>query len=89
MKQQHIDDQVVPYPKIRRFLEAAIRSTHHKPMIHGHALTLGTIKRKPGSPCRSRRFSLPAWQKPSMRTKPCRPFAKAAITSSCLQMWMC
>jgi pyruvate/2-oxoglutarate dehydrogenase complex dihydrolipoamide acyltransferase (E2) component len=35
MKQQHSDDQVVPYPKIRRFLEAAIRSTHHKPMIHG------------------------------------------------------
>jgi len=35
MKQQYIDDQVVPYPKGRRFLEAAIRSTHHKPMIHG------------------------------------------------------
>ena len=35
MKAQHIDDQVVPYPKFRRFLEAAIRSTHHKPMIHG------------------------------------------------------
>jgi pyruvate/2-oxoglutarate dehydrogenase complex dihydrolipoamide acyltransferase (E2) component len=35
MKQQHIGDQVVPYPKVRRFLEAAIRSTHHKPMIHG------------------------------------------------------
>jgi pyruvate/2-oxoglutarate dehydrogenase complex dihydrolipoamide acyltransferase (E2) component len=35
MKQQHSEDQVVPYPKIRRFLEAAIRSTHHKPMIHG------------------------------------------------------
>ncbi len=35
MKQQHRDDQVVPYPKARRFLEAAIRSTHHKPMIHG------------------------------------------------------
>ena len=35
MKQQHSDDQVVPYPKVRRFLEAAIRSTHHKPMIHG------------------------------------------------------
>jgi pyruvate/2-oxoglutarate dehydrogenase complex dihydrolipoamide acyltransferase (E2) component len=35
MKKQHSDDQVVPYPKIRRFLEAAIRSTHHKPMIHG------------------------------------------------------
>ena len=35
MKQQHVDDQVVPYPKVRRFLEAAIRSTHHKPMIHG------------------------------------------------------
>ena len=35
MKQQHSDDQVVPYPKVRRFLEAAIHSTHHKPMIHG------------------------------------------------------
>ena len=35
MKQQHSDDQVMPYPKARRFLEAAIRSTHHKPMIHG------------------------------------------------------
>jgi pyruvate/2-oxoglutarate dehydrogenase complex dihydrolipoamide acyltransferase (E2) component len=32
---QHREDQVVPYPKGRRFLEAAIRSTHHKPMIHG------------------------------------------------------
>jgi pyruvate/2-oxoglutarate dehydrogenase complex dihydrolipoamide acyltransferase (E2) component len=35
MKQQHSEDQVVPYPKVKRFLEAAIRSTHHKPMIHG------------------------------------------------------
>jgi len=35
MKQQHKDDQVLPYPKSRRFLEAAMRSTHHKPMIHG------------------------------------------------------
>jgi pyruvate/2-oxoglutarate dehydrogenase complex dihydrolipoamide acyltransferase (E2) component len=35
MKAQHSEDQVVPYPKVRRFLEAAIRSTHHKPMIHG------------------------------------------------------
>jgi pyruvate/2-oxoglutarate dehydrogenase complex dihydrolipoamide acyltransferase (E2) component len=35
MKQQRSEDQVVPYPKVRRFLEAAIRSTHHKPMIHG------------------------------------------------------
>ena len=35
MKQQHSEDQVVPYPKVRRFLEAAIRSTHHKPMMHG------------------------------------------------------
>ncbi len=35
MKQQHSEDQVIPYPKGRRFLEAAIRSTHHKPMIHG------------------------------------------------------
>jgi len=35
MKQAYTDDQVLPYPKSRRFLEAAMRSTHHKPMIHG------------------------------------------------------
>ena len=35
MKQQHSEDQVIPYPKGRHFLEAAIRSTHHKAMIHG------------------------------------------------------
>ncbi len=35
MKQQHVDYQVVPYPKIRRFMAAAFRSTHHKPMMHG------------------------------------------------------
>ncbi len=35
MKQQHSQDQVVAYPKVRCFLEAAIRSTHHKPMING------------------------------------------------------
>ncbi len=32
---QHSDDQVIPYPKARRFMEEAIRSTHHKPMMHG------------------------------------------------------
>ncbi len=35
MKQQHATYQLVPYPKIRRFMAAAFRSTHHKPMIHG------------------------------------------------------
>src|SRR5215472_3598025 len=35
MKQRNSEDQVIPYPKVRRFLEAAICSTHHKPMIHG------------------------------------------------------
>ncbi len=35
MKQQHADYQVVPYPKYRRWMVAALRSTHHKPMIHG------------------------------------------------------
>ena len=34
MKQQS-DDQVIPYPKSRHFMEEAIRSTHHKPMMHG------------------------------------------------------
>ena len=35
MKQQHVDYQVVPYPKIRRWMAAAFRSVQHKPMIHG------------------------------------------------------
>jgi pyruvate/2-oxoglutarate dehydrogenase complex dihydrolipoamide acyltransferase (E2) component len=35
MKHTDTNDQVLPYPKSRRFLEAAMRSTHHKPMIHG------------------------------------------------------
>ena len=35
MKQQHADYQVVPYPKYRRWMVTAFRSTHHKPMIHG------------------------------------------------------
>jgi pyruvate/2-oxoglutarate dehydrogenase complex dihydrolipoamide acyltransferase (E2) component len=35
MKQQHVDYQLVPYPKVRRWLAAAYRSTQHKPMIHG------------------------------------------------------
>jgi pyruvate/2-oxoglutarate dehydrogenase complex dihydrolipoamide acyltransferase (E2) component len=34
MKQQH-NYQVVPYPKIRRFMAAEFRSSHHIPMIHG------------------------------------------------------
>jgi pyruvate/2-oxoglutarate dehydrogenase complex dihydrolipoamide acyltransferase (E2) component len=32
---QHSEDQVIRYPKARRFMEEAIRSTHHKPMMHG------------------------------------------------------
>jgi pyruvate/2-oxoglutarate dehydrogenase complex dihydrolipoamide acyltransferase (E2) component len=32
---QQIADQVIPYPKTRRFMREAIRSTHHKPMMHG------------------------------------------------------
>jgi pyruvate/2-oxoglutarate dehydrogenase complex dihydrolipoamide acyltransferase (E2) component len=36
MQQQSEDqDQVILYPKARRFMEEAIRSTHHKPMMHG------------------------------------------------------
>jgi pyruvate/2-oxoglutarate dehydrogenase complex dihydrolipoamide acyltransferase (E2) component len=35
MKQQHSDDQVVPYPKIRRFMAAEFRSSHRTPVIHG------------------------------------------------------
>lgn len=35
MKQQQGEGRVVPYPKAKRFLEAAIRVTNRKPMIHG------------------------------------------------------
>jgi pyruvate/2-oxoglutarate dehydrogenase complex dihydrolipoamide acyltransferase (E2) component len=35
MKQQHVDYQVVPYSKIRRFMAVEFRSSHHTPMIHG------------------------------------------------------
>jgi pyruvate/2-oxoglutarate dehydrogenase complex dihydrolipoamide acyltransferase (E2) component len=35
MKQQHIDYQVVPYPKFRRFEAVMLRSVQRKPMIHG------------------------------------------------------
>ena len=35
MTQPRSDGRVVPYPKIKRFLEAAIRVTNRKPMIHG------------------------------------------------------
>ncbi|HEX6110007.1 MAG TPA: 2-oxo acid dehydrogenase subunit E2 [Ktedonobacteraceae bacterium] len=35
MKQQHAEYQVVPYPKIRRWMAAMFRSVRHKPMIHG------------------------------------------------------
>jgi len=35
MNQPPSDGRVVPYPKVKRFLEAAIRVTNRKPMIHG------------------------------------------------------
>jgi pyruvate/2-oxoglutarate dehydrogenase complex dihydrolipoamide acyltransferase (E2) component len=35
MNQQHADYQLVPYPKIRRWMAVAYRSAQHKPMIHG------------------------------------------------------
>ena len=35
MKQKHVDYQVVPYPKIRRFMAAARRSVQRKSMMHG------------------------------------------------------
>jgi pyruvate/2-oxoglutarate dehydrogenase complex dihydrolipoamide acyltransferase (E2) component len=35
MKQQHVDYQVIPYPKMRRLEAVAYRSVQHTPMIHG------------------------------------------------------
>ena len=34
MKQKS-EDRVIPFSKTRRFMQEAIRSTHHKPMMHG------------------------------------------------------
>jgi pyruvate/2-oxoglutarate dehydrogenase complex dihydrolipoamide acyltransferase (E2) component len=31
----YTEDRVIPLPKARRFMQEAIRSTHHKPMMHG------------------------------------------------------
>jgi pyruvate/2-oxoglutarate dehydrogenase complex dihydrolipoamide acyltransferase (E2) component len=35
MKRNNADYQVVPYPKLRRWMAAAYRSAQYKPMIHG------------------------------------------------------
>lgn len=35
MKQQHVDYQVVPYPKIKRFMATEFRLSHRMPLIHG------------------------------------------------------
>ena len=35
MKQQHVDYQVVPNPKMRRWFAAAFRSARHTPIMHG------------------------------------------------------
>jgi pyruvate/2-oxoglutarate dehydrogenase complex dihydrolipoamide acyltransferase (E2) component len=35
MKQNNADYQVVPYPRLRRWMAAAFHSTQYKPMIHG------------------------------------------------------
>ena len=35
MKQQHVDYQVVPNPKLQRWYAAMFRSAQHTPMIHG------------------------------------------------------
>jgi pyruvate/2-oxoglutarate dehydrogenase complex dihydrolipoamide acyltransferase (E2) component len=35
MKQKHVDYQVVPNPKIRRWFAAAFRSAQHTPIMHG------------------------------------------------------
>ena len=35
MKQQHVDYQVLLYPKLRRIIAVMLRSFQHMPMIHG------------------------------------------------------
>ena len=95
MKQQHLDDQVVPYPKLRRIIAVMLRSFQRVPMIHGllevdvtrARAFLREHKAKTGESLSFTAFLIAAWQKPSMSTKPCRRIAKAGISSSSLRMW--
>ncbi len=97
MKQAHPEDQVLPYPKSRRFLEAAMRSTHHKPMIHGllevdvtdARASLRDYQTRTGEPLSFTRSSSSVWQRRSTRTRPYTLFAGAAHASSCLPMSTC
>jgi hypothetical protein len=96
MKQQ-LEAHVISYPKSRHFMEEAIRSTHHKPMMHGllevdvttARAYLREVKARTGDPPRSPRSSSPAWDEPSTSTSTCMPFAKATSTSSCSGRWTC
>jgi hypothetical protein len=94
---QQGEDQVIPYPKSRHFMEEAIRSTHHKPMMHGllevdvttARAWLREVKARTGASPRSPRLSSAAWDEPSTSTRTCMPFARAASTSSCSGRWTC
>ena len=96
MKQQRAD-QVIPYPKSRHFMEEAIRSTHHKPMMHGllevdvttARAYLREVKARTGASLRSPPSSSPAWDGPWTSTSTCMPCARATSTSSCSGMWTC
>jgi hypothetical protein len=94
---QQSDDHVIPYPKSRHFMEEAIRSTHHKPMMHGllevdvtkARAYLREVKARTGESPSFTAFISPAWDEPSTSTSTCTPFARATGTSSCSRMWTC
>ena len=87
MKRQR-DDNVIPYSKSRRFMREAIRSTHHKPMMHGlievdvtkARAYLRDVKARTGEPPRSPRSSSVAWDEPSTSTDTCMPSGRAATS---------
>ncbi len=82
MKQQHSEYQVVPYPKIRRFLAAELRSSQHTPMIHG-LLEIDVTRAR----AHLREYKAKTGEALSFTAFLIACFAKAASTLFCLMRW--
>ena len=97
MKQRHADYQVVPYPKIRRFMAATRRSTQHTPRMHGlievdvtrARAFLRDHKAKTGEALSFTAFIIACVAKAVDEHKAVQAYRKGSKHSSCLRMWTC
>ena len=97
MKPQRTDYQVVPYPKIRRFMAAARRSTQHTPMMYGlievdvtrARAYLRDHKAKTGEALSFTAFIIACLAKAVDEHKAVQALRLGRSISSCLMMWMC